>query len=118
MSDSLQWLVSLVGLPLAARKLCLWPWLMARELQHPPPTATFLRFTRLLAPCGNSAGAPSWSALAWCPFVPCMYHLICERAALSMCRYTEFSVEGAAPIHLTGYYMPEYEMGARAQCYM
>ena len=47
-----------------------------------------------------------------------MYHLICERAALSMCRYTEFSVEGAAPIHLTGYYMPEYEMGARAQCYM
>ena len=26
-------------------------------------------------------------------------------------RYTEFSVEGAASIHLTGYYMPEYEMG-------
>ncbi|PRW20488.1 peptidyl-prolyl cis-trans isomerase FKBP53 [Chlorella sorokiniana] len=25
-------------------------------------------------------------------------------------QYTEFSVEGAAPIHLTGYYMPEYEM--------
>ncbi len=28
-------------------------------------------------------------------------------------RYTEFSVEGAAAIHLTGYYMPEYEMGKR-----
>ncbi|KAL4422597.1 hypothetical protein ABPG75_008794 [Micractinium tetrahymenae] len=26
-------------------------------------------------------------------------------------QYTEFSVEGGAPIHLTGYYMPEFETG-------
>ncbi|KAL4449050.1 hypothetical protein ABPG77_007767 [Micractinium sp. CCAP 211/92] len=26
-------------------------------------------------------------------------------------QYTEFSVEGGAPIHLTGYYMPEFEAG-------
>lgn len=29
-------------------------------------------------------------------------------------RYTEFSVEGGAAIHLTGYYMPEFETGERA----
>ena len=63
-----------------------------------------------------TAGTQSsaWRALAWCPFVPSMYHFIRPLRCLPMCRYTEFSVEGAAPIHLTGYYMPEYEMGERS----
>jgi hypothetical protein len=36
----------------------------------------------------------------------------CTACTAPPCRYSEFIVEGAAAIHLTGYFMPEYEMGA------
>ena len=50
------------------------------------------------------AGEPARPAGA-CQHHNCNVFICCRR-------YTEFSVEGGAAIHLTGYYMPEYEMGA------
>lgn len=53
-----------------------------------------------------SACPPARSALQRCPAAHPSFRTLLARS------YTEFSVEGAASIHLTGYYMPEYQMGA------
>ena len=46
------------------------------------------------------------------PLCPCLRACLPPARLPAPCRYTEFIVEGGASIHLTGYYMPEFEMGA------